>query len=69
MQFFAKNYSLDGQRNIKDPVGMHGVRLEVDAHIVTAASPNLRNLDQALEKAEIPPRITLSPAWLPLKPC
>src|SRR5581483_10560681 len=35
VQFFAKNYSLDGQRNIKDPVGMHGVRLEVDAHIVT----------------------------------
>jgi len=53
VQFFAKNYSLDGQRNIKDPVGMHGVRLEVDAHIVTAASPNLRNLDMALEKAEI----------------
>ena len=55
VQFFAKNYSLDGQRNIKDPVGMHGVRLEVDAHIVTAASPNLRNLDMALNKAEIVP--------------
>jgi cell division protein FtsA len=53
VQFFAKNYSLDGQRNIKDPIGMHGVRLEVDAHIVTAASPNLRNLDMALEKAEV----------------
>ncbi len=53
VQFFAKNYSLDGQRNIKDPVGMHGVRLEVDAHIVTAASPNLRNLDMALQKAEV----------------
>lgn len=53
VQFFAKNYSLDGQRNIKDPVGMHGVRLEVEAHIVTAASPNLRSLDQVLEKAEI----------------
>lgn len=53
IQFFAKSYSLDGQRNIKDPVGMHGVRLEVDAHMVTAASPNLRNLDMALEKAEI----------------
>lgn len=55
VQFFAKNYSLDGQRNIKDPVGMHGVRLEVDAHIVTAASPNLRNLDMALDKSEINP--------------
>jgi cell division protein FtsA len=53
IQFFAKNYSLDGQRNIKDPVGMHGVRLEVDAHMVTAATPNLSNLDMALEKAEV----------------
>jgi cell division protein FtsA len=55
VQFFAKNYSLDGQKNIKDPIGMHGVRFEVDAHIVTAASPNLRNLDTALEKAEVMP--------------
>jgi cell division protein FtsA len=53
IQFFAKNYSLDGQRNIKDPLGMNGVRLEVDAHLVTAASPNLRNLDMALEKAQV----------------
>lgn len=55
VQFFAKNYSLDGQQNIKDPVGMHGIRLEVDAHIVTVATPNLRNLDMALEKAEVTP--------------
>src|SRR5579884_597801 len=55
IQFFAKSYSLDGQRNIKEPVGMHGVRLEVDAHIVTASTPNLRNLDMTLEKAEITP--------------
>ncbi len=53
IQVFAQNYRLDGQENIKDPVGMHGVRLEVDAHIVTAATPNLRNLDMALEKAEV----------------
>lgn len=61
IQVFAKNYSLDGQSNIKDPVGMHGVRLEVDTHIVTAATPNLRNLDMALEKAQIiPTRRTIS---------
>lgn len=53
IQVFAKNYSLDGQSNIKDPVGMRGVRLEVDAHIVTAATPSLRNLDMALDKAQI----------------
>ena len=55
IQVFAKNYRLDGQDNIKDPVGMHGVRLEVDTHIVSAASPNLRNLDMALEKAQVAP--------------
>ena len=55
IQFFAKSYSLDGQTNIKDPVGMQGIRLEVDAHIVTGASPNMRNLAQALGKAEVSP--------------
>lgn len=55
VQFFAKSYSLDGQRNIKEPVGMQGVRLEVEAHIVTAATPNLRNLDAALSRADIMP--------------
>lgn len=53
IQVFAKNYRLDGQDNIKDPVGMQGVRLEVDTHIVTAATPNLRNLDLVLEKAHV----------------
>jgi cell division protein FtsA len=53
IQVFAKNYSLDGQPNIKDPVGMHGVRLEVDTHIVSASTPNIRNLQMALGKAQI----------------
>lgn len=51
IQVFAKNYSVDGQDNIKDPVGMNGVRLEVDTHIVTASSPTLKNLTTTLEKA------------------
>lgn len=53
IQVFAKNYRLDGQDNIKDPVGMQGVRLEVDTHIVTASTPNLRNLDSVLERARL----------------
>lgn len=55
IQVFAKNYRLDGQDNIKDPVGMQGVRLEVDTHIVTASTPNVRSLDLVLEKANIMP--------------
>ncbi len=53
IQVFAKSYRLDGQDNLKDPVGMHGVRLEVDTHIVTAATPNLRSLDIVLDKAHV----------------
>lgn len=53
IQVFAKNYRLDGQDNIKDPVGMHGVRLEVDTHILLASNPALKSLDQVLEKAEL----------------
>ncbi|MBZ0274369.1 cell division protein FtsA [bacterium] len=33
-------YIVDEQRNIKDPVGMTGVRLEVKCHIVTGAQTN-----------------------------
>ncbi|HSX27445.1 MAG TPA: cell division protein FtsA [Patescibacteria group bacterium] len=55
IQVFAKNYQLDGQDNIKDPVGMHGVRLEVDTHIVTALIPNMRSLDMVLDKSHIVP--------------
>lgn len=55
IQVFAKNYRVDGQDNIKDPVGMHGVRLEVDTHIVVASTPALRSIDQVLEKADLDP--------------
>jgi len=53
VQVFSKNYSLDGQDNIKDPVGMSGIRLEVDAHIVTAATPAVKNLDRALQALDL----------------
>lgn len=53
VQVFAKNYRLDGQENIKDPVGMRGVRLEVDTHIITASTPNVRNLEAALERSQV----------------
>ncbi len=53
IQVFPKNYRVDGHDSIKDPVGMSGVRLEVDTHIVTVATPNIRSLDAVLEKAHI----------------
>jgi cell division protein FtsA len=53
IQVFPKNYSVDGHDSIKDPIGMRGVRLEVDTHIVTAATPNLKSLDAVLEKVNL----------------
>lgn len=53
IQVFAKNYRVDGQDNIKDPVGMNGVRLEVDTHIVTASTPTLKSLVTVLQRTNI----------------
>ncbi len=47
-----RSYQLDGQENIKDPVGMTGVRLEVDAHVITALAPHVKNLEKACEMTE-----------------
>lgn len=43
-----REYSVDGQSGIKNPVGMSGVRLEVDTHIITASATNLKNIDRCI---------------------
>jgi cell division protein FtsA len=53
IQVFAKNYSIDGQENIKDPIGMQGLRLEVETLVVTAGLSMLRSLDSALQQSEM----------------
>jgi cell division protein FtsA len=44
-----RGYVVDGQDGIKAPIGMHGYRLEVEAHIVTAAATALRNFEKAIQ--------------------
>ncbi|MCD6532940.1 MAG: cell division protein FtsA [Deltaproteobacteria bacterium] len=39
-----QQFFLDDQEGVVDPVGMSGVRLEVDVHIVTAAAASLQNV-------------------------
>ena len=53
IQVFPRSYSVDGQTNIKDPVGMHGVRLEVESHIITGSVPAIKNLDRSIHQAGI----------------
>lgn len=48
-----RNYTVDGQEGIKDPVGMSGVRLEVDTHIITANSVSVRNMEKAFSQVGV----------------
>lgn len=46
-----QEYLVDGQEGIKNPVGMHGVRLEVDVHIVAGTAGPLMNLRRCVQEA------------------
>jgi cell division protein FtsA len=43
-----RGFIIDGQDGIRTPVGMHGYRLEVEAHIITASSSTVENLRQCV---------------------
>ncbi len=46
-----RGYVVDGQDGIRSAIGMYGYRLEVDAHVVTASTTALRNLEKCVEAA------------------
>lgn len=48
IEIVPRDYIVDGQPGIKNPLGMSGVRLETEAHIITASSTNLKNIDKVL---------------------
>jgi cell division protein FtsA len=50
-------YRLDGQDNIKDPLGMTGTRLEINANVVSALAPHLHNLEKSADMAKVLPKI------------
>lgn len=44
-----KSFTVDGESGIKDPIGMTGVRLEVDTHIISANTTTVKNIQKMLE--------------------
>jgi cell division protein FtsA len=44
LHVIPRDYAVDGQAGVKNPVGMHGFRLDVEAHIITAAVTSVQNL-------------------------
>src|SRR2546427_4696253 len=48
-----RGYVVDGQEGIKNPIGMSGFRLEVEAHIITGAVSSIHNLIKCVQKARV----------------
>jgi len=57
-----QEYIIDGSPEIKDPIGMEGVRLEANFHIITGHFNNVMNIKRCIERAELKVRdIILEP--------
>ena len=46
-------YIVDGYEHIKDPIGMVGVRLEVDADIIIASTASVQNLIKSVQRCNV----------------
>ncbi|MFA5925915.1 MAG: cell division protein FtsA [Parcubacteria group bacterium] len=48
-----RSFTVDDQKNIKDPVGMNGIRLEVNALLVLGSSPVVKNLSKCVYQSGV----------------
>ncbi len=48
LHIIPRGYTVDGQEGVKNPVGMHGFRLDVEAHIITAAATSIQTLTRCI---------------------
>lgn len=53
LHVIPRTFTVDGQEGIHDPVGMAGIRLETDTHIITGSSISLRNLTKCVGMAGV----------------
>ncbi|MBN2389428.1 MAG: cell division protein FtsA [Anaerolineae bacterium] len=53
IHIIPRSYTVDGQQGVRDPLGMHGFRLEVEAHVVMASSTAVQNLRKCVQGAGI----------------
>jgi len=51
LHVIPKTFIIDGQDGIKDPIGMSGIRLEVDAHIISTSTTAMKNLQRSVEQS------------------
>ncbi|MBA7679918.1 Cell division protein FtsA [subsurface metagenome] len=48
LHIIPRGYAVDGQTGVDNPVGMHGFRLDVETHIITAAVTSVQNLAKCI---------------------
>jgi len=48
LHVIPQTYTVDGQKGLKNPVGMSGVRLEVDTQIIQGVSAHIKNITRAV---------------------
>jgi cell division protein FtsA len=53
LHVIPRGYAVDGQSGVKNPVGMHGFRLDVETHIITAAVTSVQNLVKCIRSIGI----------------
>ncbi|MBN1249271.1 MAG: cell division protein FtsA [Anaerolineae bacterium] len=53
IHILPRTYTVDGQEGVRNPLGMHGFRLEVEAHVVMGSSTALQNLRKCVRGAGI----------------
>lgn len=53
IHIIPREYFVDGETGIKDSIGMSGVRLEVETHIITASNAAMKNLRKAVKEVGI----------------
>lgn len=54
------SFKLDGQDGIKDPIGMQGTRLEINANVVSALQPYVNSLKKTCELANVQSKAIIS---------
>jgi cell division protein FtsA len=62
LHVLPKEYIVDHQDGIREPIGMSGVRLEARVHIVTAATTSVQNIIKCAERCGLyVPEVVLEP--------
>lgn len=49
LHVIPRDYMVDGQSKVKNPVGMHGFRLDVETHLITASVASIQNLTKCIQ--------------------